>query len=505
MDENLRKVRARTIAAVMAAVVAILVITSALLVARVDQETQSRMLGLVSADTQQLQLNISTYLHDVETTADLMFERPEYYTFDATDPSLGDYARLQGEKVIRDRIVDIGLMKNFSDFGVVYANDEKVGWVSQVTSGLFPNGGMYDEFASRISNEGTQSGWTYGVGGNKDRVWFVKRLNDHALIIQSFYSRELSDLFEQPDELHDVSVRLVDQNGTILYSKDSDEIGSALPDEVAGLAGDGDSVQACSNDMMVSSSRCSNGWRVVCSVPVSKVMQSTYDLRTFVILLVVAALALSVVAVTALYDRMNASVDTMVDSLNRRASHDQLSGLLNKITYETLVQARVRELGGSGEGEAQRGLAQAPAVAYAIVDMDDFKSVNDTMGHARGDEAIERVGRALRDTFGGDSLVGRIGGDEFSVFVEHGGEDEAALRRSVEEAHAGFVEALAREFAASEWDGPAMTASVGVAIARADEVGFDELYRRADEALYQSKHAGKNRLTTLVRMGGEWS
>ena len=110
---------------------------------------------LISADSRQLELNINSYLKSVERNAALLFSDEAYYAYDATDKSLTDYEKIKAEENIENRIIDFGLMENYSDFGIIYSNDETVGWISSTTSDLFPDGGLYRTFSSYIKNNDT--------------------------------------------------------------------------------------------------------------------------------------------------------------------------------------------------------------------------------------------------------------------------------------------------------------------------------------------------------------
>ena len=115
---------------------------------------------LVSANSKQLELNIDNYIREVQQKAALLFSSEEYYGYDPLDATLDDYAKLQREKAINEKIVDLGIMENFSDFGIIYSDESTIGWISQVTKAMFPKGGMYETFAKTIQNRQTVDGWS---------------------------------------------------------------------------------------------------------------------------------------------------------------------------------------------------------------------------------------------------------------------------------------------------------------------------------------------------------
>lgn len=154
---------------------------------------------------------------------------------------------------------------------------------------------------------------------------------------------------------------------------------------------------------------------------------------------------------------------------------DSLSNLYNKAA----TQNRIRQL-----------LAEAPDRLYAffILDIDDFKKVNDTFGHATGDCVIANFANILKEQFREEDIVGRIGGDEFVVFLA------APSRTWIEEKAQLLVAALRHEFVREE-KCCQVSASVGVAVAPDAGTDFETLYQNADFALYQTKRHGKNGFT----------
>lgn len=159
--------------------------------------------------------------------------------------------------------------------------------------------------------------------------------------------------------------------------------------------------------------------------------------------------------------------------LTHLAFHDVLTGLPNRaLFYERLEHALVR------------GAHEDMVAGVLFVDMDGLKTVNDTMGHAAGDQLLVAVGRRLSDTVGAQDTAARLGGDEFAVLIEGAsGRDEVdAVAQRVVAAFRGPFPLGGRMVSGA--------VSVGVAIASAGDTSED-LMRQADLALYAAKSAGK--------------
>ncbi|WP_233488600.1 EAL domain-containing protein [Blastococcus sp. TF02-9] len=162
--------------------------------------------------------------------------------------------------------------------------------------------------------------------------------------------------------------------------------------------------------------------------------------------------------------------------LAHQANHDPLTGLPNRTLLARYVAERFRP--GSG------------GLACLFLDLDNFKVVNDSLGHTSGDELLVEVADRLRATVRPADLVARFGGDEFVVVCEQVGEDDAvALAERI-------TEALSRPLRLGGVD-VRPHASVGVTVQTSEHVAPEELIRDCDIAMYQAKAGGKGRITVL--------
>ena len=175
-----------------------------------------------------------------------------------------------------------------------------------------------------------------------------------------------------------------------------------------------------------------------------------------------------------------------LEELLRRASRDALSGLLNRDTMEREIRRRLA------------ALLPEEACALFILDLDNFKQVNDTFGHQAGDQAIRESARMLSGLFRASDIIGRLGGDEFAVFLTGARITEELLHRKA----AQICDTL--QLSVGENGTVSLTASVGVCLADANQT-FEGLYQSADLALYRAKKSGKHRYCLKVhdRFEGE--
>jgi diguanylate cyclase (GGDEF)-like protein len=158
------------------------------------------------------------------------------------------------------------------------------------------------------------------------------------------------------------------------------------------------------------------------------------------------------------------------------ATHDPLTSLVNGRAFS----ARLTQ-------ELERNRRYPRPLALLYLDLDDFKVINDTHGHQTGDAVLRLVAEAMRSSVRQADVVGRLGGDEFAVLMP--------------ETDATLADAAAKRLAASlktVFKGtPTVTASIGVVSCSAAEANTDELLRKADQAMYDAKKAGKDRVVQV--------
>jgi diguanylate cyclase (GGDEF)-like protein len=172
----------------------------------------------------------------------------------------------------------------------------------------------------------------------------------------------------------------------------------------------------------------------------------------------------------------HAAVAIRNHQLEELSFKDGLTGVFNR----RYLNVRLEE-------EARRHSRFARPVSLVLLDLDDFKTINDTGGHPAGDAALQEIGRVLLENSRTFTVICRYGGDEFAAIL-------------VDTSKAGaiaYAERLRGVIASQPIGGAKLTASLGVACLPEDVRTMEELIPAADRALYQAKHAGRNRVGVL--------
>ncbi|MCR5503692.1 MAG: diguanylate cyclase [Lachnospiraceae bacterium] len=162
--------------------------------------------------------------------------------------------------------------------------------------------------------------------------------------------------------------------------------------------------------------------------------------------------------------------------LSEKADTDQLTGMKNKIATEREIKEYMEKYPGT-------------LSMLFLIDIDNFKKINDTMGHAFGDEVLRELGKNIGVNFRVSDIIGRTGGDEFTIFLKNLKEDANCIREAQKLVY------FFKHFQVGDYVKYSVTASIGAAVYPEHGSDFESLYKAADSAVYKSKKRGKNQLS----------
>ncbi|MEG2002727.1 MAG: diguanylate cyclase, partial [Clostridia bacterium] len=166
-------------------------------------------------------------------------------------------------------------------------------------------------------------------------------------------------------------------------------------------------------------------------------------------------------------------IKQQTELLKSETQIDSMTGIYNKVTTTYLSNAIIKE-------------TKQFKHALIILDIDNFKGINDNLGHAFGDIVLIDVATKLKTLFQPDDVVGRMGGDEFAIFIKSIEDTNMLLKKAAQ------LSSVFRQTYVGEKVDYKITCSMGIVLIENDKESFDALYRKADSALYKAKENGRD-------------
>lgn len=166
--------------------------------------------------------------------------------------------------------------------------------------------------------------------------------------------------------------------------------------------------------------------------------------------------------------------------LTEKAQKDLLTGIYNKITSQTLIEDYIKNEGKNG------------CHALFVIDIDNFKNINDSFGHLFGDEVLSKISSKIQNNFREYDILGRIGGDEFIIFLK-----DISSNKLVEKKAKKIIN-IFHNISEKKTINYKITGSIGISLYPNNGNNFTELFNKADTALYSSKNKGKDCYTIFT-------
>jgi len=481
----LKERRTRQIAYTMIIRFAVLIIlniavTAAFITIRYNSAMKAESVELISELGTQMSVNVDNAIATIEANANMVFADEMVYVYDPVKNVYSDYDYKRIQKRIAENLYMQSALRSYTDYAIIYSNGESLGILSDKTKELYGDN-LYIEMINILGKE--KSAWATGYSSDFSLAYYVVRVNDNSILIVSSDLGEVIDPIKRAANATDLTVYLTKDNKVVLYSTDPNEKPGG---RLAGGLGkrvsiDGGTV--LDNRYFVNTAVTSNGWLVIMEMPASELAAATVNAVTYAILIGIVFSILAIIVTIRMSARIIGSVNQTVHNLDVKAQIDLLTGILNKKSFEEIV-----------DNEMSNGL-QEYYYAMVFMDVDNFKNVNDRCGHDIGDEVLKFFARSMQRAFRDADIKGRLGGDEFCVLMRISRNAECDVRLQAEAACRRFYDILHSIGKIGRHEIPAITSSMGIAIAGENDKSFSDLYRKADTALYESKRNGKDQWT----------
>ena len=326
---------------------------------------------LTTSINEQMCLSIDNYFDEIEEVGTLVFANEANYKYDATQVDNSNeeakYENIQTQNGIKDSLLSVSLMKNFGDFGIIYADNSVIGKTASNTNDLFGKDTLYEKVSAHISDATTQDGWFTGVDGNYKKLYYVKRVNDNAVLLTSLYTSELSNVLSSSDQLADMVLCLTDSNNVVIYSNDEEKIGTTIASTVTAKMDGKNHSTFIADGALTSYTACNGNWKLLSSMETGTILKEMNQIKLFTVLIsaacILLAAVLAIISARSIVKPLRALMKNMKEveegNLNihvENHSKDEVGQLTH--SFNGMI-ANIRQLIGDVEGIANRVEDQA--------------------------------------------------------------------------------------------------------------------------------------------------
>lgn len=277
---------------------------------------------LTTSVNDQMCLGINNYFQNIEDVGALVFANSNNYTYNPVTSKLDKLEKIEIETNIKDDLLNVSLMHNFCDFAIVYSNNASVGKMSTTAPELFGTDTIYENLKKHITRTKTQDGWFTGEGGDYKRIFYVKQVNENAILLTSLYTSELENVMELSNEMKDTTIRLVDASNYVIYSTTEEEIGTQIDKTLQGEISSKDHATFVKGANLVTLSNCNDEWKLVSTVATASVLKELSQIRIFTFVIAIFCVLLSVILGLIYARSIVKPIKLLVNSMHKVESGD---------------------------------------------------------------------------------------------------------------------------------------------------------------------------------------
>lgn len=443
-----------------------------------EKVIQNKVSSLTSSLNTQLNINLNNYLSRMENAATLAFSIDEAYTYDTAEKSADEYKAINTEKIISDELKKICLMENFVDYGIVYRSDDTIGNISKGTKSLFGDT-IFEDFEKMITRSRTLDGWYTGYQDDYERIYYVKKIHDNALLVISIYTSELSDVLENPETENGMTIRLTDSRYIIMNSTAKNETGNSLPYEISRQVEGKDASTILGNEFLTTVNSCDVGWYVICSVPTDVIMKEKNQMQIYIYLSAVLAVLIAIIVGTFFTSKLTDPARIVAANLSEGAHDEEFSTIFTKSAF--------MEKADSILSEQKNGSSHA----MLLIDIDNYREMIYNFGRSYAEGNVGRLVNEIQRLFPKAECVGRISTDLFAVLLPVNEKDSMVSRKELSRKCAE----VCTEFRSSTQTDKGIfpvTVSIGTAVSPDNGTTADKVFDCANIALFTAKKSGKD-------------
>ena len=464
---------------------AVIAIAFYMMFTKMTESKDKNISGMTSFASSLLKERMIDYMEMTEKSCEGFFrcEHKHFYP----DESTMDIAEIHKQQdEISAELLELSLGDYYADFGIAYDDGSTAGIITDSSRDAF-GGDVYGGLSSFLRGSKDEN-WGTGYKGNFEKLYYVKRVNDHAIMTVSLYALEVERRMKDVTGLSEASSIIIDRDGNIIFSADSEAksmTGQHIDNDLLALLTDVENITISNDEYYIATDDINSDWRTVCYFSKANFREGTKRQSLSLIAIGFGAMALSSLISLFITRKLSSAALAQLYATGLDGV-DRLTKLTNKFSTEDMI---IETLESSPMGSCY---------GLVLIDIDNLKDINDHLGRTAGDDTIIRVSALIRSVFGESAVIGRLGGDKFEMLADVTDFDLFKCLSTLEHKCAELCESLNSTYADDDRKYK-IAVSVGAALYPLSSDTYEGLLNNADEALRTSKQKGGGCFTVYRR------
>ena len=435
-----------------------------------DQNTKTSRQNVYTMNSQ-LSKGVQNKLDKLEDVTTRVFQQKNYIEYDASVYDRNrQYTSLQLEKEISEFLTYMSTTDNYNDFCLLYANDHTVGRVSNASNKTFESG-MYRKLSGYIGDKSKL--WITGIGGDFERLYFLRRVNSGTLFVGSMFTDDLDSVFPEDTPNH-LSFTITDDSGNIIYSINRSKVTDNAVKKLMTEWREGEPVAVESIEYAAASASCGSDWHVISVSDFSSRNKGYLRIAAYCGMILAAAVIVVFFAAL-LLSSSRIPTNLIYRSQYSTESLDKLTGLIMNEALDNVIVEKIDSC------------INGTTLVLLLVKIKNFDLIRENYGESAVDEAIVKTSAVLREFYGKNNIVGKTGENEFAVLADF---TDFNLFKAHERIRDN-VRQLEAELEKLELENERgmIKCSLGACVYPDDSDDYDVLYENAQAALKESEQA----------------
>lgn len=229
---------------------------------------------------------LDNYISEIENAASLVFANEDILNFNPSNINMDTYEIEKTKRGIREYLLSIELLKDFTDFSLVYQDGTTIGKVSETTKSLYGKTNLYSGLNNEIKNSKSKSMWLTGIQGDFKKIYYVKQVNKYTIMITSIYSESFGDIFKGIDDGSNSTILLLDDDN-VIYSNNLGLVGTMIDAEIRNKTLNSFSEIFEIDNKLTTLNTCKNGWKFIDFTPNSYILKEVYIIALITIIIAI--------------------------------------------------------------------------------------------------------------------------------------------------------------------------------------------------------------------------